>query len=154
MDLHRSLWRQSWAKEGASPRPQMVQPTVCGHLRQPSGAPQTFPMAFCCAVFGLWGCPPGKPSVAEGLARKHRDMPGFATSVLNLLAFSFYFWAGGAALQRWVSVQQVPCSFCHFSKPGSCSGWPACCITPGGGVWPSHHITSCAWLLLSCSTRC
>lgn len=82
---------------------------------------------------------PGKPSVAEGLAREHRDMPGFATSVLNLLAFSFYFWAGGAALQRWVSVQQVPCSFCHFSKPGPAlrqegvSGHP---IT-------SHHVRGC-----------
>lgn len=84
---------------------------------------------------------PGKPSVAEGLARKHRDMPGFATSVLNLLAFSFYFWAGGAALQRWVSVQQVPCSFYHFSSRGPL--WLACLLhyaRRGCLAIPSHHI--------------
>lgn len=124
----------------------MVQPMVCGHLRQPSGAPQTFPMAFRCAVFGLWGCPPGKPSVAEGLARKHRDMPGFATSVLNLLAFSFYFWAGGAALQRWVSVQQVPCSFYHFSSRGpALAGLPAALRQEGVSGHPitSHHVRGC-----------
>lgn len=95
---------------------------------------------------------PGKQSIAEGLARKHWDMPGFATLVLNLLAFSFYFWAGGAALQRGRSVQQVPCSFCHFSKPGpALAGLPAALRQEGVC---GHHITSCAWLLLSCSTRC
>lgn len=68
----------------------MARLTVCGHLRQPSVPLRRSRWLFVVLFLVSGDALPGKPSVAEGLARRHRDMTGFATSVLNLLAFSIY----------------------------------------------------------------